>query len=283
MPRNPLNKYYEIDRENVPKTAPKGTRTHVPVPHEFVLGHVENAIYAGGGRILDGKYYLSHGGDRFIAHLTVLTIEAYEAAQAHGGWNEKDAMTVGIINSHDKSYAARILGGAILGKNITYLYQQTVARKHTTFIERDYPAKVALATEKIMAMRADINARLDCYAAYQFNDIFMYDGIAKRVAKGKQLVNDAVIELMKKGAYAPSGIPAVLKNFDEVVVGYVDRTGFAPELTAHMLFEAVTTYQNSEKNPFTLPERSQALFGVLDQITGAEKAILERVLDVIAK
>jgi hypothetical protein len=279
MAKIPANKFYTISRESVPTDAPAGmTATHFPVSHNYVLEYVETALETAGYTVIDARYFLSHGSDRFMAELLVEG-QRYIGPSVREG-DRKQQFVVGLLNSHDQSMAARILGGFTVGRfygllrgGVTYFMGESIARKHTRFIERDYPAKVGKAVSLVLEATRSIEVRMDAYRNHYFAAIAG--------------VHDAAVRLTKAAAFPPSAILKVLDLFKEISTKYYDENGFLGDRDAHFrayeLFEAVVSHQNKDSNPFTLPERSEAMFGVLDYLTGYDVMVARRALDVLAK
>ncbi|MCI0619213.1 hypothetical protein L0244_40100, partial [bacterium] len=86
------------------------------------------------------------------------------------------------------------------------------------------------------------------------------------------LLNDTMVQMMRAGAFAPSALPKAL-----------EATEWRKYPNALNVFEDLVDFVNGNgSNPFTLSERTQSIYGVLDHITGFEIKTIEKALEVMA-
>lgn len=238
-----------IGRETVPTLGtPSGTETWQPVSHDFVLSLVENAIAGAGMQFSEDYHYVSHGDLRYMGRLII-----------NRGEGKRD-LVVGLINTHDKSEAAKVLAGVRYNGTgswkFSFFTEISIRRKHTKNILTNFPAKVAEATSMILKKFETLDQRYDQYEQF---------------ALTSEAAHDLVIKMLDATAYPASAITKVLKAYRAAKVE-----------TAFGLFDAVNTVLNEGENPFTLPERTHALHGVLDQAVGYQAAEGNRLINMLA-
>lgn len=258
MPKK--SNWYETNEESIGQIyTPPATATWCPVAHDYILSRVEESIYAAGFQIESKRFFLENQSQRFFATLKVVM-------------NEKP-MVVGLLNSHDKTMAATILAGEAVRSSIyrvSFFHEVRIARKHTKFIERDFPGKVAQATTMVLKKLDEIGMR---QKAYEEHELAVYDSSdAEANVHPHLFTNDALVQMMQAGAFAPSALPKA-----------IEAINWRKYPNALDVFEDIVDYINGNgSNPFTLSERTQAVYGVLDHVTGFGIKQAERALEVMA-
>lgn len=221
-----------------------------PIAHAEVLDLVTTALTERHLAVRQSAYALWATGLRMFGTLELVN-----------GENHDDyAMTIGIRNSHDKSFAA----GAALGSrvfvcdNLAFSGEITFARKHTVNIARDLPQLVAAGIGRLIDARITQDARI---AAYKVREI------------GDAEAHDVVIRAIDRQVIGPMLVKDVLKEWRAP-----QHEEFAPR-TAWSLFNAFT--EGLKGNVVHLPRRSQALHGLMDATCGLVKTdALDTVADL---
>lgn len=179
--------------------------------------------------------------------------------ELRNGQNATDyALTIGVRNSHDKSFAA----GAALGSkvfvcdNMAFSGEITFARKHTVNIARDLPMLVSAAIGRLVDLRGWQDKRIAAYKTFELTDA---------------MVHDIVVRSLDRRVIGPLKLVDVVKEYRE------PRHGEFRPRTAWSLMNAFT--EVAKGGIRQLPARTQALHGLLDEVCGVVRPDAALALD----
>lgn len=217
---------------------PDQTKSWHPIPHSMLIDQVQDLMVESGLHIAQEVHALSHDGDRYFG---LMEIEAEDDSDY--------SLVIGLINSNDKSLAARILVGAgvHITNGLSFSGEVVLGRKHTPNIERDLPGIVAQALGKLSDLRTIQDERIAAYKKLQMPNI---------------QAHDLLIKAMDAGVINGGRLPKVLERWRNP-----DAECLKGDWTAWRLFNAFTDALR-DKNLFVLPERTQKLHGLLDAVSG---------------
>ncbi len=226
-----------IDREelkNIPTPEPMGIWR--PIPHETLFDLVEKTILDNGFGIDSVDMGVGKDGNRFFALMRM----------AANGMDY--CSTVGIRNSHDKSFPAGLVVGlnVFICDNLAFSGEIAIARKHTVHILDDLPGLVIGAVGKISTVKQLQDARINAYKEFGIDD---YD------------VHDTVIRAVDYGIIPNQALPYVLEQWRK------PKHPEFEERTVWSLFNAFT--EIAKRFPVAdLPRRTIKLHGMLDSMVG---------------
>ena len=218
---------------------PEGTDTWTPIPHSKLITLVSRAIEATGFVIERREYGLFHGGARMFG-VWALT----------NGQSQPDyQMTVGIRNSHDKSFSAGLALGSrvFVCDNLCFSGEITIARKHTRWIMNDLERLVLEAVGRLSEARGIQDQRIAAYKVTDLTDAQVHD-ILLRSVDAKVMANAMVPKVLAEWReprhedFKPRNAWSLMNSFTEVFKG---------------------------TNPLDLTGRTTRLHGLLDLQTGA--------------
>lgn len=226
---------------------PEPTETWHPIPHDFLIDTVQEHLWAGGLEVQDAEYGLFHNsksgafGDRMFAVMTLVGANAVMA-----DWQ----LTVGLRNSHDKSFSAGFAVGSrvFVCDNLAFSGEVSIARKHTRYIMDDLDRLVAEAMGRMGDMRVHQQQRIGAYRESRLSDM---------------QVHDLLIRSVDAGVMANSYIAKVLEEWREP-----RHEEFEPR-TAWSLFNCYTEVFKAT-NPLDLSARTTRLHGLLDVAVGVD-------------
>lgn len=208
-----------------------------PIAHVDVVSLVKSTLEARHLTVTSQGFALWAGGQRMFGVL-----------ELRNGENLSDyALTIGVRNSHDKSFAA----GAALGSkvfvcdNLAFSGEITFARKHTVNIARDLPQLVSAAIGGLVDLRGWQDKRIASYKEFEMTDA---------------LAHDIIVRSLDRQVIGPMKIVDVLAEYRKP-----RHEEFAPR-NAWSLFNAFT--EIAKGGVRQLPRRTQALHGLLDEVCG---------------
>lgn len=219
-----------------------------PIAHSDVINLVQSTLAERHLIVRSSGFALWANGQRMFGVLELMN-----------GENADDyALTIGVRNSHDKSFAA----GAALGSkvfvcdNLAFSGEITFARKHTVNIARDLPQLVSAAIGRLVDLRGWQDKRIAAYKAFELTDA---------------IAHDIIVRSLDRRVIGP------MKLVDVVAEYRTPRhEEFAPR-TAWSLFNAYTEIAKGAVRQ--LPARTQALHGLLDEVCGVIRPDAALALD----
>ena len=207
-----------------------------PIPHETLFNLVEKTILDNGFEIDGVDMGVAKDGNRFFALMKM-------------GMGSPDyCTTVGLRNSHDKTFSAGLAVGSnvFICDNLAFSGEISIARKHTVHIMDDLPGLVIGAVGKISLARQSQDLRIAAYRNFPIDD---WD------------VHDIVIRSVDYGIIPNQAIPQVLEQWrNPQHAEFQDRTMWS-------LFNAFT--EVSKRFPVSeLAKRTIKLHGMMDSMVG---------------
>ncbi len=230
-----------VSRDEVVRvTTPDSTTTWMPISHHTLLDGVQSALERAGLKVAGEQHALAREGNRLFSLLRLT-----DGADANDF-----ALTVGVRNSHDRSFPAGLVIGAavFVCDNLSFSGEVKLARKHTVHIARDLPQLIDASVGRLGNLRRSQQVRFDAYKQHELTDTAAHDLLV-------QVLDARVLPVTK--------IPLALKEW---------RTPRHQEFreggkTAWRLFNAITEAAKGGDIQI-LPRRTQALHGLLDTACG---------------
>jgi len=157
--------------------------------------------------------------------------------------------TVGIRNSHDKTFPAGLVAGhkVFCCDNLAFSGLVSISRKHTRWAERDLHELTARAVGQLGNKLIQLDQRIARYKEVKIDDA---------------RAHDIVIRSLDSSVVTTTQLPYLLKEWREP-----SHEAFLPR-TAWSLFNAYTESLKT-LNPHTAVRRGEALHGLFDVETGA--------------
>jgi hypothetical protein len=218
-------------------TTPAAEKGWQPIAHVDVINLVQSTLAQRNLTVVSQGFALWQNGMRMFGVL-----------ELRNGQTPSDyALTIGVRNSHDKSFAA----GAALGSkvfvcdNMAFSGEITFARKHTLNIARDLPQLVSAAIGRLVDLRGWQDKRIAAYKQYEMTDA---------------LAHDIIVRSLDRKVIGPMKVLDVLKEYREP-----RHDDFKPR-TAWSLFNAYT--EISKGTIRQLSRRTSALHGLMDDVCG---------------
>lgn len=226
-----------IDREELAKIeTPAREGIWQPIAHRTLFDLVEKTITDNGLQIESVDMGVAREGKRFFALMKMMAE------------NSDYCMTVGLRNSHDKSFPAGLAVGSnvFVCDNLAFSGEISIARKHTIHIMDDLPGLVIGAVGKIAIARQSQDIRIAAYRDFPIDD---WDA------------HDMVIRSVDYGIIPNQAIPQVLEQWRKPAhIEFQDRTMWS-------LFNAFT--EVSKRFPISeLAKRTVKLHGMMDGLVG---------------
>jgi hypothetical protein len=158
-------------------------------------------------------------------------------------------LTIGVRNSHDRSFPAGLVIGAtvFVCDNLSFSGEVKLSRKHTTHIGRDLPQLIDAAIGRLGGLRRSQDERFATYKAHELSDAAAHDLLI-------QALDARVIPVTK--------VPLALEEWRRP-----RHPEFREGKTAWRLFNAITESAKGSDLQL-LPRRTQALHGLLDTACG---------------
>lgn len=147
---------YSASLDEVRATVTPGeTETHVPIPHIMFIEQVLKGLAAARLEVLQAQHALAKGGNRYFGLLQLRNL----------GLADDYALTLGLRNSHDKTYPCGMVAGAsvFVCDNLSFSGETKVTRKHTVHVARDLPARVDLGISRLNEMWVNQEKRFEAY------------------------------------------------------------------------------------------------------------------------
>ena len=219
---------------------PDRTRSWYPLAHSAVVSEVEEQLESCGFSITDQAHALSHDGARYFG---VMTITIPERSITDYSW------TVGIRNSHDKTFPAGLVAGhkVFCCDNLAFSGLVSISRKHTRWAERDLHQLTARAVGQLGDKLIQLDHRIERYKVVEINDA---------------RAHDIVIRSLDAGVVTTTQVPDLLREWREPShEAFLSRTAWS-------MFNAYTECFKT-LNPHTAVRRGEALHGLFDVETGA--------------
>ena len=139
---------------------PDGTDTHVPVAHHEIVELMRYTLGFYGHEIVEEHHALTADGARYFGALSLRS--------PYGDYTD----TVGLRNSHDKSFPIGIAFGSrvFVCDNLAFIGDHVIRRKHTVKTKRELPGLVTEIVQPLQAQRIAQNQKLLRYQATPVTD-----------------------------------------------------------------------------------------------------------------
>jgi len=232
---------------------PEGTKSWQPIPHEALVGEVLEAFDNAGYEVVQEVHALSHEDQRYFGMMQLRHTKEEKALAVRERETSlkpiERALVVGLRNSHDKTFPAGLVvgDGVFVCDNLCFSGEIKIGRKHTRYIERDLPRLVTQAVGRLSEARKLQNQRFEHYRLTEISDM---------------QVNDLLVRSLDARVISSSKIVKVLKEWRAP-----SHPEFAEAKNYHRLHAAYTEVLKGS-NPFTLPNITQRLHGLLDADSG---------------
>lgn len=215
-----------------------------PIPHRRLYDQVTLALGNMNMRVVQEQHALARDGQRYFSLLQVANCQQT---------SEDYAYVLGLRNSHDKSFPAGLVvgSGVFVCDNLAFSGEIKIARKHTTFIERDLPVLTGRAVGMLREKWMDMNVRFDTYKHTELTD---------------RQVHDVVIRGLDLGACTAQQIPHIVKEWRNPRHQEFVECG----KTAWRLFNAFTEI-GKDSGLFVAPRRTQSLHALMDAECGIKR------------
>ena len=231
----------KIGREQLAEACtPDGDKTWCPIPHATLVSEVEGALNRANMRIVNEAHGMSADAARYFGLLQIV----------NGDEQGDYCYVLGLRNSHDKRFPAGLVvgSGVFVCDNLAFSGEIKIARKHTRHIVRDLPGLVSGAVGQLGDRWHEQAERINAYRRHELTDA---------------QAHDLVIRALDNRAITVTQVPAILQEW---------RTPRHPEFavdgrSAWRFFNAVTEAAK-DSGLWTLPQRTQALHGLLDGEVG---------------
>jgi hypothetical protein len=187
---------------------PAATDTHLPVPHHEIVELVRYTLGFYGHEIAEEHHACMPDGSRYFGLMTLKS--------AYGDY----ADTVGLRNSHDKSFPIGIAFGSrvFVCDNTAFVGEHVIKRKHTVKAKRELPGLVTEIVQPLQAQRIAQNHKLLAYQATAIEDA---------------IADHAIMDMYRKDIIGVQRIADVLEQWERPSHDWGDKT-------AWRLFNAAT-------------------------------------------
>lgn len=227
-----------VDREVVNAVhTPEATPTWTPVSHAAIIDAVEGSLESSGLSIVDRAFALTKEGSRLFGLLTL--------GQDGGGGDY--AVTIGVRNSHDKSFPVGLALGSrvFVCDNLAFSSEVVIKSRHTRFIYDRLPRLVSEGVAGLVQHRQVQERRIEAYKQSE-------------VASQAHL-HDLVLRAYKAQAIPATAITKVIDEFEEPR---------HPEFRDWTLWSLFNGFTEVLKDFGDLQPRTQRLHGVFDAEVG---------------
>jgi hypothetical protein len=216
---------------------PPATPTHVPVEHFRVVDLVKSTLGMYGHEVTDEHHGVTPDGARYFGLLSLRS--------TYTGYED----TVGLRNSHDKSFPVGIAFGSrvFVCDNTAFIADHVIKRRHTANAKRDLPGLVGELIEPLALQREHQARTFERYRGTLLTD---------------QQADHAILGLYREGVINVQRIAEVVKEWDEPTFEEFDQRN------AWRLFNATTFALNGRiaENPGITRRLHTVIDGVCDQI-----------------
>lgn len=210
---------------------PASTATWTPVPHDTLVGFVEDAIAQCGLTVTHSDFAIWRGGQRFFGVLTL------------GGETHDYAATVGLRNSHDMKFpAAMALGSRVFCcDNLSFSSEVVIKTRHTMRIMERLPRIVSTGISRLIEFRSEQDKRIGYYKKTQVSD--------------SKHLHDLVLRLYRAKAIPSTAISKVIEEYE---------SPSHEEFSEHTLWSLMNATTEVLKGFGDIQPRTQRLHAVLD-------------------
>jgi hypothetical protein len=139
---------------------PKGTETHIPVPHHEIVELMRYTLGFFGHEIAEEHHAITPDGLRYFGMLTLRS--------NYGGYGD----LVGLRNSHDKTFPIGIAFGSrvFVCDNLAFIGDHVIRRKHTVKAKRELPGLLTEIVQPLQEQRIRQNEKIAYYRRIPLDD-----------------------------------------------------------------------------------------------------------------
>jgi hypothetical protein len=139
---------------------PEGTDTHIPVAHHEIVELIRYTLGFYGHEIAEEHHAITQDGARYFGLLSLRS--------PYGEYTD----TVGLRNSHDKSFPIGIAFGSrvFVCDNLAFIGDHVIRRKHTVKAKRELPGLVTEIVQPLQQQRIAQNQTLLRYQTVPLTD-----------------------------------------------------------------------------------------------------------------
>jgi hypothetical protein len=213
---------------------PEGTETHVPVPHHEIVELIRYTLGFYGHEIAQEDHAVTPDGARYFGLLSLRS--------PYGDYTD----TVGLRNSHDKSFPIGIAFGSrvFVCDNLAFIGDHVIRRKHTVKAKRELPGLVTEIVQPLQAQRIAQNQKLLAYQGTPVNDTMADHAIMSMYREGiigVQRIAD-VLEQWERPQHDWGGKTA-WRLFNAATLTLAGRVAEKPDITKqlHQVIDSVCT------------------------------------------
>ena len=215
---------------------PAPTSTHVPIPHHRVVDMLVHTLSFYGHEVIEQHHGVTKDGLRYFGLLSLRS--------SYTGYTD----TVGVRNSHDKTFPIGIAFGAkvFVCDNLSFIADHVIRRKHTANAKRDLPGLVGELVEPLMTEREAQARTFQRYRAAALSD---------------ERADHAIMNLYRQNVIGVQRIPDVLGQWEHPAFDWGERT-------AWRLFNAATHVLAGRvaENPVITRQLHQVIDGVCQRL-----------------
>lgn len=204
---------------------PAGTDTHVPVPHHEVVELVRYTLGFYGHEIAQENHAVAQDGARYFG--------LFSLRSPYGDYTD----TVGLRNSHDKSFPIGIAFGSrvFVCDNLAFIGDHVIRRKHTVKAKRELPGLVTEIVAPLQQQRIAQNQKLLAYQGTPLNDAAADHAILTMYRNdiiGVQRIAD-VVEQWERPAH-DWGDKTAWRLFNAATLALAGKVAEKPDLTKQL-------------------------------------------------
>lgn len=211
---------------------PDATNSHVPIAHFDVVNMVKYALGYYGHEVVEEHHAVTEDGARYFGLI--------QLRSNYGLYTD----TVGLRNSHDKSFPVGIAFGSqvFVCDNLAFAADHVVKRRHTANLKRDLPGIIAEIVEPLQEVRQAQHHQLLTYQETLVSD---------------ELADHLIMRLYREDIINVQRIAEVNRQWHEPECDWGEKT-------AWRLFNAATFALNGRvaENPRATERLHQIIDGV---------------------
>jgi hypothetical protein len=180
---------------------PRGTDTHVPVAHHEIVQLIRYTLGFFGHEIVEEAHAVTPDGSRYFGLLSLRS--------PYGDYTD----TVGLRNSHDKSFPIGIAFGSrvFICDNLAMYGDSVIRRKHTVKAKRELPG---LLSEIVAPLQQHRLAQNQTFQRYQ------------QVALTDQQADHAIMTMYRKNIIGVQRIADVANQWDNPAHDWGNKTAW---------------------------------------------------------
>ena len=253
---------WEVNRDDVLESeTPEPTETHKTISHGYIVETSEKIMEEENLTLKQSKYYMSANRMKYFGKY-IFDKKIYDEPPKgiikmsdsgldidHRSYDLNPNVTLGFVNSHDKSLASCVFFGTLMPicSNEGWHNRMWFKRKHTGNIESDLDIGIKSCLINIDKFSQGYAGIMEEYKNIPLNDLN---------------VKSLIIESARKKIIPSSKILAVYKEWNEPSFNYDNNKD-----SVYKLYNSFTTVlRDYKEHAVTNPKRSFALLELLNEI-----------------